>query len=321
MTVRYLIPKDGQFYKANLHSHSTCSDGYLKPEELKQAYKEHGYQIVVLTDHRVCIDHSELNDEEFLFLSGCELDNMSLPEENRWQKACHICCIARRPGTYSPMIQLKHGGPMQVNETVRELMDAGFIIHYNHPVWSAHSTEDYTQYEGLSGFEIYNNCAEVYGMEGNALHDYALFLKSGKRAYPVAADDNHNMVHKRRFISDSFGGFNMIKAPELSYNSIIAALEAGHTYASTGPIISEYILSDKELSVKCSPVSKAILKSSHVGLNRQNFIMASDTITEVIFDLSDIHDFAYIQLMAADGSFACTAPVFEEQWLDSDGIH
>ncbi len=314
MAVRYLLPKDGHFYKANLHCHSTCSDGRFTPEELKDAYKLHGYQIIAYTDHRVCTDHSRLNDDSFLALSGSELDNISTPEETLWQKACHICCIARKPITYTPMIQLKHGGHQQANETIRELKDAGFIVHYNHPVWSAHAAADFIPLEGLSGFEIYNNCSEVYGMEGNSLNDYALFLKSGKRAYPVAADDNHNMIHSRRFITDSFGGFNMIKAPSLSYDHIMAALEAGHTYASTGPAIYEYTLNGKELHLKCSPVSKAILKSSRVGLSRQNVVMASDQITEVTFDLADSHDFAYVQLLAADGSFACTAPVYEAQW-------
>ena len=36
---KYLLPKDGNFYKANLHCHTTVSDGRLTPEEVKNAYK------------------------------------------------------------------------------------------------------------------------------------------------------------------------------------------------------------------------------------------------------------------------------------------
>ena len=32
---KYLLPKDGTFYKANLHCHTTLSDGHLTPEEIK----------------------------------------------------------------------------------------------------------------------------------------------------------------------------------------------------------------------------------------------------------------------------------------------
>ena len=34
---QYLLPKDGRFYKANLHIHSNLSDGTLSPEEIKKA--------------------------------------------------------------------------------------------------------------------------------------------------------------------------------------------------------------------------------------------------------------------------------------------
>ena len=34
---KYLLPKDGSFYKANLHCHSTVSDGRFTPEEIKKA--------------------------------------------------------------------------------------------------------------------------------------------------------------------------------------------------------------------------------------------------------------------------------------------
>ena len=39
---KYLLPEEGQFYKANLHCHTTVSDGSLTPEEIKAAYKARG---------------------------------------------------------------------------------------------------------------------------------------------------------------------------------------------------------------------------------------------------------------------------------------
>ncbi len=43
----YLLPETGNFYKANLHSHTIVSDGRLKPEESKEIYKQHGYQVLI----------------------------------------------------------------------------------------------------------------------------------------------------------------------------------------------------------------------------------------------------------------------------------
>ena len=44
---KYLLPKNGKFYKANLHMHTTISDGAMTPEETKEAFlKEHGKLII-----------------------------------------------------------------------------------------------------------------------------------------------------------------------------------------------------------------------------------------------------------------------------------
>ena len=49
---KYLLPQEGIFFKANLHAHTTLSDGRLTPEQLKDFYLAHGYSIVAYTDHR-----------------------------------------------------------------------------------------------------------------------------------------------------------------------------------------------------------------------------------------------------------------------------
>ena len=37
LKLRHLLPENGSFYKANLHTHSTCSDGDCTVEEIKDA--------------------------------------------------------------------------------------------------------------------------------------------------------------------------------------------------------------------------------------------------------------------------------------------
>ncbi|MBQ5883702.1 MAG: hypothetical protein IIW72_04155, partial [Clostridia bacterium] len=60
------------YYKANMHCHSTFSDGTLSPYELKELYKNNGYQILSITDHEHLNSHSYLDDEEFLTITGAE---------------------------------------------------------------------------------------------------------------------------------------------------------------------------------------------------------------------------------------------------------
>ena len=70
---KYLLPKEGEFYKANLHCHSTYSDGEYSPEELKRMYMAQGYSAIAFTEHNLMIPHPELNDENFVALMGYEL--------------------------------------------------------------------------------------------------------------------------------------------------------------------------------------------------------------------------------------------------------
>ena len=68
----YLLPEQGAFYKANLHCHSNISDGKKSPEELKTMYREQGYSVLAYTDHELLVDHSDLDDKEFLTLTSLE---------------------------------------------------------------------------------------------------------------------------------------------------------------------------------------------------------------------------------------------------------
>ena len=91
---RYLISPEGQWYKANLHSHSTVSDGELTPAQMKELYMAHGYSIIAFTDHNHFVTHNELSDERFLALNGVE---DSADEQGKYwmrNKCCDICFIA-----------------------------------------------------------------------------------------------------------------------------------------------------------------------------------------------------------------------------------
>lgn len=60
-----LLPGGVHYYKANLHCHTTLSDGRLTPEQVKEIYRQKGYQIIAFIDHRIYANHKELNDESF----------------------------------------------------------------------------------------------------------------------------------------------------------------------------------------------------------------------------------------------------------------
>lgn len=47
---KYLLPENMNFYKANLHCHTTFSDAKKTPEQVKDIYKELGYSVLAVTD-------------------------------------------------------------------------------------------------------------------------------------------------------------------------------------------------------------------------------------------------------------------------------
>lgn len=46
-----VFQKPGQFFRGNLHTHSTRSDGKLPPEVVCRWYQESGYDFLALSDH------------------------------------------------------------------------------------------------------------------------------------------------------------------------------------------------------------------------------------------------------------------------------
>jgi hypothetical protein len=48
-TAFFTVP--GRFFRGNLHTHLTRSDGVLLPNEVCCRYRAHGYDFLALTDH------------------------------------------------------------------------------------------------------------------------------------------------------------------------------------------------------------------------------------------------------------------------------
>ena len=58
--------KTGNWYKGNLHCHSTNSDGKLSPKEVVDLFKENGYSFLCFSDHDIYTDYrSEFDSEDF----------------------------------------------------------------------------------------------------------------------------------------------------------------------------------------------------------------------------------------------------------------
>ena len=255
---KYLLPESGNFYKSNLHCHSTFSDGKWTPEELKERYMRHGYSIIAFTDHSHLHSQAHLTDKNFLALDGWELDVYQEDEHpNGYHKTCHFCLIAKNEG----MSHVDFGDEdtytgENISRIMKEASDKGFFVTYNHPNWSLEDFSDYINYNGMHAMEICNYGCLAVGYQDYVPQFYDEMLRYGKRIYCVATDDNHNRYPEDSVYCDSFGGWTMIKAENLNYTTITKALEDGHFYASQGPEIKELWYEDGVIHIKTSPVKK-----------------------------------------------------------------
>ena len=275
----YLLPREGRFFKTNLHMHTTVSDGQMTPEETKRAYLAQGYSVVAFTDHEVIVPHSELTDERFLALTGFEIAvNLPHPSSRDFEfmTTCHMNFYAKRPDNvlcpafreeciWTPHTHAYVTDAMRARSLPREYSaegfcrliaaanEAGFLVTLNHPVWSRQNYPHYAGIRGLWGVEVFNSLSMLdgYGETAQPLDD---LLRLGQHPLPVAADD----AHRPR---DCFHGYVMLKAKTLGYGDIIRAMERGDMYASTGPAIEELYLEDGVVHIATSPAAEIVLST------------------------------------------------------------
>ena len=298
---KYLLPEEGCFYKANLHCHTTVSDGKMTPQEVKDYYKKNGYSVVAFTDHDVLIAHPELLDESFLPLNGYELEVAETTEvERRFRKSCHMCFVAIEPDNlkqvcyhrskylfsnsvnYVDQIQYDENEPdyerEHTHENISKMMETGrnngFFVTFNHPNWSLENYSDYMGYNHMHAMEIYNHECAIHGYPEYNEKEYDDMLRGGKRIYCIAADDNH-------CLQACCGGFTMIKAEKLEYRSVTNALVNGNFYASYGPLIHNLWFEDGKIHIDCSDAVRIVLNTNSrravsIDANEDGFINSAD---------------------------------------------
>ncbi len=333
----YLISPDKKQYKANLHCHSILSDGKKTPEELKKMYKEKGYSILSITDHEIPKNHSELNDEDFLAITGYE----AYIRRNReckydvYDKEVHINLFARNPENESIICYnsncckyitdeekekyVKVGSQKKreysieyINAFVRTAKENGYIAAYNHPWWSFENESDILAYDGFFSIEMCNYGAYLISrLEYNgALYDK--LLSSGKHIFCHSGDDNHNKDPEDSREFDSFGAFTMIMPEEFTYNSVFDALERGEMYSSMGPLFKEISMEGNKIHIECTDVIQINVFTGSKSPKRK-YSPIGETITCADFEIDDRAKYVRVSVVDKYGRFADTRGFFRNE--------
>ncbi|MBR5157656.1 MAG: PHP domain-containing protein [Clostridia bacterium] len=333
----YIISPEKKQYKANLHCHSTLSDGKKTPEELKKMYKEKGYSILSITDHEIPKNHSELNDGQFIAITGYEayIRNNKECRYDVYGKEIHINLFARNPENesivcYNPNYckyitdkekeQYDKVGSQKnreysieyINDFVKTAKENGYIAAYNHPWWSFEDEADILAYDGFFSMEICNYSAYLIGRLEYSGALYDKMLLNGKHIFCHGSDDNHNAACEDSREYDSFGAFTMIMPEEFNYNSVFNALEKGEFYSSMGPLFKEISMEGNKIHIECSDVIQINVFTGSKSPKRK-YSPVGETITSADFEIDDRAKYVRVSVMDEYGRHADTRAFFRNE--------
>lgn len=249
--------------KANLHTHTTRSDGSLSPQSMVDLYHEHGYRILSITDHNTVTypwdKFTEMQPSELCRIRNEYAVSGIEPEESRYRPrgiTPEALVFEDRSPSDLGMVAIQ-GNEITLNtkhrslgvhdmgsyfndlsdnsltgeETLRALTEKNGLAMFMHPGRYDFSTgwylDFYRRFDGLVGLELYNRgdtkCLEVW--------DSLLVNTMPERPiWGFSNDDTHTLDH--------FGkNYSVLILPELSEAGVRRAMEQGqlfYVYGSRG---------------------------------------------------------------------------------------
>lgn len=286
----------GQWFRGNLHVHSTTSDGQRTPDQVIDWYRMHDYQFLALTDHRT-LSEGRVEASGFVVLSGIEVDG-----RDEQAGLYHVVGVGlqREP-------DLGEDTTLSMQLATSRLLAAGGLVFLAHPYWSGQMSKDLLDLEGCLGIEVYNGGCEVDDARGFSSVHWDDLLAAGRRLSGIAVDD----AHWRNGTKDAGLGWVWVKAPTLTPQAVLDALASGSFYASSGPRLLDlrYDPGARRVSVCCSPV----VSIDFVGnrwLSRRITAPPGQTLTQASHELYDGQTYVRVACLDSAGHWAWSNPVF-----------
>ncbi|TCP60504.1 hypothetical protein EV663_1099 [Rhodovulum bhavnagarense] len=252
--------RPGRFFRGNLHTHSTLSDGALDPAEVCRRYRAEGYDFIALTDHFVgeygypIADTLPYRGDGFTTILGAELHSGAMENGELW----HILAVGL-PADFAPA-NAPGFHPVEGQETGPEIAAraraAGAFVAIAHPQWSGLTLADARSLQAAHAVEVYNHGCATGADRADGFHTLDLLLSEGRDLTLVATDDAHFTE------PDFFGGWVMVKAAENTPEALLAALKDGAFYATQGPAFHDLRIVGDTIQVESSAVASVIVQGA-----------------------------------------------------------
>lgn len=289
-----MLPASGNWYKGNLHCHSTHSDGHLSPEQAAALYREHGYHFLCLSEHDLYTDlRQKLDREDFITLPGVEASAWLL--RMRGMGKVRRLLEEKRPfpelvrylrQADARLIQTHHVHGILGTHAMRQAAGERLIqpgeqlippIYFDS--WdglrAAQKLSDVLRSRGL--FTTYNHpvwsrvgteaVTRLQGFWAIEVYNYGTQIECGEGRGEVFWDamlrngvQIHGFAsddnHNSEKLFDSLGGWVCVRAEELTHEAIVSRLLNGEYYSSAGPEIYQWGIDGETVFMECSNVAR-----------------------------------------------------------------
>lgn len=244
---------EGSWLRCALHAHTTNSDGDLAPAELVRHYEAAGFDALAITDHWVRT--VEPSTDRLLVLPGTELD--ALRRDGRTY--AHVLALGVVADPEPPASDFPG-----LEETVAWVRGNDGVPFLAHTYWSGLRAEEFEGCDGLAGLEVYNAGCELEVGRGHAGIHWDEVLERGRPLFGIATDDSHHPGQ------DSGHAWVWARCAERSAEAVLAALDAGAFYSSTGPEIRALTTDNGAVEISCTPARSITLVASRTKGARVN---------------------------------------------------
>ena len=290
-----LFDESKRFYKGNLHTHTTNSDGRKDPADVIELYQTAGYDFLAITDHWKMTVEKPTFYKNMLLLPGIELDYSWIGQ------VIHIVGIGMRPELLE-RAERRH----TARRGAHDIRQCGGRVILAHPAWSLNTVETIaTLAPDLTATEIYNSvsAAPWNGDRADSAQVLDVAATHGIVLNTVASDDSHF------YTGEQATSYIMLQADELSQEAILVSLDRGAFYATRGPRVHQVEVTDTQIRVTCDPVSMVLFHSDLVW--SRNRCVSGDGLTEAVYDIrrDALERFVRVILIDKDGRRAWVNPI------------
>ena len=296
-----------RWYKGNTHTHTNKCDGNEWPRRVVRWYVDHEYSFLVITDHNIVTPTAFLDTDEnddFLLIPGEEVTDRAEG------KPVHMCAIG-----IDTAVAPRHG--KSIVETLRNdltaVRAAGGIAVINHPNWKyAFGAKELAEVKDARFLEVYNvtkesNNLAAGGMPGTE-NIWDALLARGMLVYGLVADDTHDYTGE--FSSEMANpgrGWIMVRADALTREAITAAIEKGDFYGSTGVVLKNVSVTDREYTVEIAPAGDVRFTTLFIG--KGGTVLKEDFGRTARYEIRGDEGYVRAKVLCSTGDFAITQPV------------